>query len=83
MFYLGNFRLDNHIQSDVEEAARKIKRDIRFLDTPIPPVEGKVIDEKYIAGLGCIAVFDDKKDCSKFWVEFNTIKNLRENENSA
>lgn len=85
MFYLGNFRIDNHIQSDVELAAKLVKRDIRFLDTPMPFIEGPKlkIEQKYIDGFGCIAVYDDKRDCSKFWRALEKIRKTRENEKSA
>lgn len=84
MFYLGNFRIDSTIQSDVEEAAKKIKRDIQFLLTPMPILNPKIkIEEQYVTGFGCIAVNDGKKDNSKFWLEFNRIRKLRENEKSA
>lgn len=84
MFYLGNFRLDKTIKSDVEEAAKIIKRDIRFLDDPMPHKNEKVkVEEKYVSGFGCIAVFDGKKDCSKFWTEFNRIRKISEAEKTS
>lgn len=83
-FYIGNFAIDSHIASDVEVAAKLIKRDIRFLDSPMPINNPKIkIEEKYVSGFGCIAVFDGKKDCSKFWIAYNKVKNLREIEKSA
>lgn len=84
MFYLGNFRIDSYTKEDVELAAKKLKRDIRFMDTPMPINNPKIkIDEKYVSGFGCIAVYDDKKDNSKFWLELNKIRKLRETEKSA
>lgn len=84
MFYLGNYRIDSFIKDDVEQAAKNTKRNIRFLDTPMPIIDHKTkIEQKYIDGFGCITVYDDKKDCSKFWREFHRIRNMRENENSA
>lgn len=75
-FYLGNFKIDSTIASDVEQAAKKIKRDIQFLDTPMPILNDKIeIEDRYVTGFGCIIVNDGKKDCSKFWIEFNKIRN--------
>jgi hypothetical protein len=84
MYYIGNFRIDKHIQGDVEQAAKTIKRDIQFFNTPMPILNEKIkIEDKYVTGFGCIAVIDDKKDCSRFWIELNKIRKLRENEKSA
>lgn len=84
MFYLGNFRVDKTIKDDVEQASKAIKRDIRFLDEPMPITNEKVkVEDKYVTGFGSIAVFDGKKDCSKFWTEFNRIRKVNEIENSA
>lgn len=75
-YYLGNFRIDENIEANVTEAAKNCKRDIRFLLTPMPINNEKIlIEEKYVDGFGCIAVYDGKKDCSKFWREFEKIKN--------
>lgn len=80
MFFLGNFRVDKTIKEDVETTAKVINRDIRFLDEPMPITNPKVVvEDKYVTGFGSIAVFDGKKDCSKFWIEFNKIRNLDEN----
>jgi hypothetical protein len=76
MFYLGNFKIDDTIQNDVEQASKIIKRDIRFLNEPMPTVRSPQTKDadKYKTGFGSIAVFDGKKDCSKFWIEFNRIR---------
>ena len=84
MFYLGNFRIDSTIESDVEKVAKALKRDIRFLNTPMPILNPKIkIEEQYVTGFGCIAVYDGKKDNSKFWLEINKLRKLRESEKSA
>lgn len=83
-FFLGNFRVDNTIQNDVELAAKETKRDIRFLDTPMPIINPKVTPEdRFTVGFGCIAVYDGKRDCSKFWAEFKRIRKVNKSENSA
>jgi len=85
MFFLGNFRVDKTIKDDVEQASKAIKRDIRFLDEPMPMTDNPKfkVEDKYVTGFGSIAVFDGKKDCSKFWIEFNRIRKVNEIENSA
>lgn len=78
MFYLGNFRIDNSIESDVEEAAKQVKRDIKFLNEPMPHVSKKVeAEEKFSIDFGSIVVYDGKKDCSKFWMAFNEIRKTK------
>ena len=75
-FYLGNFRITETIESEVEQAAKASKRDIKFLLEPMPITSEKVVIEpKYVDGFGCIAVYDGKKDCSKFWKELEKIRN--------
>jgi hypothetical protein len=84
MFYLGNFRIDKTIESDVEEAAKIIKRDIRFLNEPMPHISKKVErEDKFSIDFGSIAVYDGKKDCSKFWTAFNEIRKNRDSEESS
>lgn len=76
MFYLGNFRIDNTIQIDVESVAKAIKRDIRFLPEPMPMTDNPKfkVESRFVDGFGSIAVFDEKRDCSKFWIEFEKVR---------
>lgn len=75
MFYLGNFKIENDIEFKVELAAKNCKRDIKFLLNTMPINNEKtVIDPKLVDGFGCIVVYDGKKDCSKFWREFEKLK---------
>lgn len=71
-FYLRNIRLADGLQEAVEKAAKETKRDIRLLEHPIPSIS-KPLDPLYNDGFGCIAVYDGKKDCSKFVRRFQEI----------
>lgn len=73
-FYLRNIKLKDGLFEAVEKASKETKRDIRLLDYPIPSI-GKPLEPKFNEGFGCIAVYDGKKDCSKFVRKFEEILN--------
>lgn len=77
VFYLGNFKIEENISSDVEKAAKLCKRDIRFLDSPIVyemAEKSKLEDYKSDNKYGCIAVFDGKANCAPFWKELEKLR---------